>query len=440
MPASRTRTLTSAALAASALLAAAALPGSAAAATPEQARALAATNCSGIAVAPDSRTVRRKSRVRLEGRRCGSATYASGAGPKIRVSLRKGKRWATVAKSRTDEAGRFSVCVPVRAAAGAKSVAVRVATPDGATGKVKLRVSGKGARACSDPSDKGNPNCPLYHPGTTIGMTLPTACTVVASDTAANADPMPFWGSIECGSSPSTPNPSRHQRSATGGDPAVQGTGYGQADTAFRRLTVFDGDDFYGERCELGLNENRGGPVAFYNEGQRRATYFSVRLPDSFPLDTDHWQGAIQMKQAMPANAGNGAPVLSLAAFNNEWRLFHGAAGPNTDEGETLWTVPAQKNQWTRFAWDVTYSQDPAIGSVTVYVDLNADGDFGDSGEQSPQFRTHTLKREVAGPMTAVTPGASIPSHLRVGMYHDPAIPCPSGCAIDVDNIQVVKP
>ena len=33
--------------------------------------------------------------------------------------------------------------------------------------------------------------------------------------------------------------------------------------------------------------------------------------------------------------------------------------------------------------------------------------------------------------------GESIPSHLRVGLYHDPHIKCPDGCSIDVDSIHV---
>ena len=39
-----------------------------------------------------------------------------------------------------------------------------------------------------------------------------------------------------------------------------------------------------------------------------------------------------------------------------------------------------------------------------------------------------------------IAPGKSIPSHLRVGIYHDPAIalPTPSTCAVDVDNVQIV--
>ena len=36
-------------------------------------------------------------------------------------------------------------------------------------------------------------------------------------------------------------------------------------------------------------------------------------------------------------------------------------------------------------------------------------------------------------------PGDTIPDHLRAGIYHNPSISCPppSGCSVDVDNVQV---
>ncbi len=54
-----------------------------------------------------------------------------------------------------------------------------------------------------------------------------------------------------------------------------------------------------------------------------------------------------------------------------------------------------------------------------------------------------TLKRETTGGTDdGIAPGESIPSHLRVGIYHNPAIACPppSGCSTQVDNVQVVRP
>jgi hypothetical protein len=255
-----------------------------------------------------------------------------------------------------------------------------------------------------------------------------------ASDTGARRDPIPFWGAIDCA------DDSRVGWFKEGGDPAPTATGAAQEDNAFRRLTVLDGDDYYGERCELGENDARVSPVVFYREGDRVTTFISIRLPDGFPLNAQSWQGPLQMKQVQPANNGGGTPVISLSAFDGQWSLWH--SGPGfTDEDFQMWAVPARTGIWTRFAFDVAYSANPDRGSIQVWVDLNADGDFSDLDEVSPVFRTNTLKREIEGDANdGYVTGEPLPSHLRAGIYHDEVIPCPppAGCAVDIDNVQVV--
>jgi hypothetical protein len=59
----------------------------------------------------------------------------------------------------------------------------------------------------------------------------------------------------------------------------------------------------------------------------------------------------------------------------------------------------------------------------------------------SPVFHTNTLLRK--GPGTTddgLAQGASIPSHLRLGIYHEPSIPCSTGCSVDIDNVEVARP
>ena len=120
-----------------------------------------------------------------------------------------------------------------------------------------------------------------FHPAT---MTV-SGCTV-KSDTGSSADPESLWGSIDCASA------SRASVVPSGGDPHPTATGAPQGDDAYRRLTVLDGDDVSGERCELGRNEwgngSGGGEGTFqlYREGERRITFASFRLPENFPLNT----------------------------------------------------------------------------------------------------------------------------------------------------------
>jgi hypothetical protein len=260
-----------------------------------------------------------------------------------------------------------------------------------------------------------------------LSMTAP-ACGEVASDTGTSSSPLPFWGSIQCASE------SRYSYFTSGGDPEPTAYGSSQGNEDFRRLTVFDGDEFSGERCELGLNSTRG-PTAFYREGEHRVTYYSERLPSNFPLSANSWQTVMQMKQAQPSHDNGGGVALEMEARQGKWvasALWHEIA-----------SFPARANTWTRFAWDVYYSRDPSQGWVQISADLNGDGDFDDPGERSPVIHTATMATEIAGyPGDGIAAGAGIPSHLRLGIYHDPAIACPapSGCSIDVDNVQVLAP
>jgi len=258
---------------------------------------------------------------------------------------------------------------------------------------------------------------------------------LVASDTGASPNPVPFWGRIGC------QNDSRHQLVPSGGDPAAMAVGSPQGNGAYRRLTVFDGDDYWGERCELGETDDSG-PVAFYREGKRRITYASFRLPANFPLGTENWQGVLQMKQAGSDDNESGAPVLSLSAYRDRWQLWHSPPRETLKE-DMLWSAPARAGVWTRFAFDVRYSKNKKRGWITVFADLSGDLDFADPGERSATFRTNTLKVEIAGTASdGYRKGDPIPSHLRVGIYHDDEIPCvaPSGCSVDVDNVQVLAP
>jgi polysaccharide lyase-like protein len=279
-----------------------------------------------------------------------------------------------------------------------------------------------------------NPDCPLAQPNSTVGMTVPSSCTVVASDTASNPDPISFWGKIDCEAS------SREQQQTAGGDSHLTATGTSQGNSAFRRATVIDGDDVWGERCELGNNWSQPtgatpagpGPTMFYQDGERRLTYASLRLPSSTPMGSD-WRTVLQMKQMQPYNNPTPGPIIELQLRGNQWMLVNSWQG--------IWTAPAQQNTWTRFAFDVTYSPNPSIGSIKVYADLNGDGDFGDANEQSSVIHTATLETEtVTSSYSPYGVGQSIPDHLRTGIYQDPNYSCPTGCSMDVDNVQVIRP
>ena len=280
-----------------------------------------------------------------------------------------------------------------------------------------------------------------------LGQLTVSGCTLVKADNGSAADPKPLWGSIDCVTA------AQASQITTGGDTHPTGDGSAQGDTAYRRMHVNEGDNFYGERCELGRNDHRSTvtPATFnlYREGEHRITFLSLRLPSGFPLSTTTWQVVSQMKQTQPSDNGDGTPVLALHAEAGQWKLFQSSSVLLSSNTTELWGVNATKSQWTRFAFDVKYSQNNTIGSVKVYIDLNGDGDALDPGEQqtTPTANTYTLKQEIAGTTTdGMNTGDSLPSHLRVGLYHNNAtsgtgsIDCVvNDCSVEVDNVQVYQ-
>ena len=258
---------------------------------------------------------------------------------------------------------------------------------------------------------------------------------LIASDTGANPNPDYFWGGNYCASD------QRVQQITTGGDPQLTAIGTPQGNSAFRRLTVFDGDDSTGERCELGW-DNRESPTVFYRQGGHLMTQISFRLPTPFPLGVNTWQAVMQMKQAGPAANSGGTPVIELDAYAGRWRLRQSLSRFYAEDSRQLWSAPAHLNFWTRFLFDVRYSDRKKHGYIRVGADLNGDGDYADPGERSPAFHTYTLKAETpGGSPDGVKAGKPIPSDLSTGVYHNSSIPCPApaGCSVDIDNVQVLR-
>jgi hypothetical protein len=148
------------------------------------------------------------------------------------------------------------------------------------------------------------------------------------------------------------------------------------------------------------------------------------------------------MKQSTPAANSGGPPVLELQAFLGRWRMIQASKPGATTDSRELWSAPARAGIWTRFVFKIRYSSSRKRGRFRLLADVNADGDSLDRGERTRKIRTFTLKREIrGGAPDGIRPGRSIVSHLRAGIYHDPAINCRgSGCQIDIDNVQVLSP
>jgi hypothetical protein len=383
-----------------------------------------AAACGRIGVGVSKHRVKPGQFVRVSGTTCSEPDERPDF---VRIKLRTKRGWRQVGTSHTHRSGRFSrrIRVPAElpAAISSATTKLQVTAPSSQSPSVPIQVEPE--------QEAEDTNCPLKNPGYEVEGTI-EGCPVVASDTASNANPIPFWGRIDCGIWPEL-NPSQATRPETGGDTHLTATGIPQENEAFREMTVYDGDDVAGERCELGLNDMDSGPTSLFSEGMRRVTYFSERLPENFDLEGDDWQTVFQMKQDQPSVDNGGGPMIELQATRGQWIL--------ANDWDIRWTFPAQKNVWTRFAFDVVYSQDASKGSIQVSADLNDDGDFNDANERSPKIHTATLSTETE-PGYEIPPGGSIPSHIRAGIYHNTNFSCPRpvGCSTQLDNLQVVAP
>src|SRR4051812_10243765 len=87
--------------------------------------------------------------------------------------------------------------------------------------------------------------------------------------------------------STSWPTPSRGQE---GEAPVAQGN------RAYR-LEVQDGDNSWGERCEIGMGNPNRSPFPLFHEGDERWISFQVYLPDDYPIDTPDWNVMFQIHQ-----------------------------------------------------------------------------------------------------------------------------------------------
>jgi hypothetical protein len=198
------------------------------------------------------------------------------------------------------------------------------------------------------------------------------------------------WASESCA------NSSRVQQVSS---PAVQGH------DAYK-LTVEDGDNSYGERCELGQgNPSRNGFPQFQS-GDERWISFQVYLPDDYPVDTPDWNVMFQIHQ----QGDGGCPPISLNVEDGQFKLYNSATAKYVLDTTEKWHAPAQRNRWVKFTMHIKNSTDDNTGFVELFGDLNGQGEK----QLMPKTFMHT--------MTIGSNGAPMTNHARIGIYRNPKI------------------
>jgi hypothetical protein len=273
------------------------------------------------------------------------------------------------------------------------------------------------------------------------GGAVAPSLMLIHDDAMAEASPVSEWGAIQAASL------ARYELiNDGGGDQRPRGDGTAQISAAYRRLNLVSGDEFLGtERTELGANDCRygeaggSGTFALYKTGQRRTTFVSMRLPESFPLSNANWQVVTQMKQTQPYSSDTaGGVILELEARENEFQIIT----PTNPESSPLFKFAAAKNVWVRFRWDVFYSSDNTVARVRLRADTRGNKTTFepniDSGELAPTkgtLSTANGEQTNGSPSVHYANGEAIPSHLRAGIYRNPVIATTT--YIDIDNVQV---
>jgi Polysaccharide lyase len=329
---------------------------------------------------PTLNIVQPRAALRVSGEVCGKG--------RVRIQQRKKGSWRRIGRTRADRGGGFSACVRLRRT-GKRKVRLRAVAKHRARARATVRISPQGATGCQ------------LH--------------LLKEDLATNPDPIPLWGDIDAVS------PARQQWFASGGP----GGG------PFRRMTALDGDLYHGnsERAELGdsdyfSEDGKSDTFYLYRAGMRRVTSFWMRLPLTFPINTDDWQVVMQMKQTDPATNSDGTPVIALQATEGQWILKQSLSAGPADDTRILWRTPASVGVWTHITVDATYSTEPSAGRFAITI----------GGASSPVLRTYNLKYETSPPGPQLRAGEPIPSHLRLGIYHDPPLP---GTSVDIAQVQI---
>jgi hypothetical protein len=171
-------------------------------------------------------------------------------------------------------------------------------------------------------------------------------------------------------------------------------------------LTLHDGDQSWGERCELGMGNPGGPPFPLFHEGDDRWISFQVYLPSDFPINTPNWNVIFQIHQ----QGDGGCPPLALHVEDGQFKLFNSSSPYYVLDTVEKWHAPAQANTWAKFTLHIKFSGSDSVGFVELYGDLDGTG------------MKQLMARQYMHTMTLYSDGSPMTEHARIGMYRDPAI------------------
>jgi polysaccharide lyase-like protein/predicted xylan-binding protein with Ca-dependent carbohydrate-binding module len=208
-----------------------------------------------------------------------------------------------------------------------------------------------------------------------------------------------------------------------------------QGDRAYR-IEVRDGDDSYGERCELengNTSESRLHENLLFHRGQEAWIAFQTYLPADFSFAADgapvSFPGDGGLLMQLKQLGSCGTPALGIVSGKAMFAMRN-SAGNSCESGSmrSLWTVPMVLGRWVRWLVNVKFSTDPETGYTATWYDPDGLGlrpilprlDLGKPVEGN-RIYTHTQKSPTDHPSPAC-PASDDCSHARIGIYRDPDV------------------
>jgi hypothetical protein len=204
---------------------------------------------------------------------------------------------------------------------------------------------------------------------------------------------------------------------------------YGVDPQRYYWINLLDGDDSYGERCELSMGNTSaanirrvGGPRALFHQGDDLWIAFKYRLMPGYPFAPDGAPVSIPgdggLVQQLKQLGSCGTPALGVVVTRDTTAVRNSARNyceSGAMRSVTIW--PTRVGAVNYVLQHVVFHTDPAVGLVETWADIGDGAGLALRGS----VRTHTQKSPTdhpAGTCDEPTPC----SHARVGVYRDPDV------------------
>ncbi|MGH2979836.1 MAG: heparin lyase I family protein, partial [Solirubrobacterales bacterium] len=208
-----------------------------------------------------------------------------------------------------------------------------------------------------------------------------------------------------------------------------------QGERAYR-IEVRDGDDSYGERCELengNTSSRRLHERILFHRGQEVWIAFQTYMPPDFsfagPGDPVSFPGDGGLLMQLKQLGSCGTPALGIVTGKGVFAMRNSARNRcESGSMKSLWTVPTVLGRWVRWLVHARFDTDPEAGFTATWYDPDGLGlrpivprlDLGKPVEGN-RIYTHTQKSPTDHPNPAC-PESDDCSHARIGIYRDPDV------------------